>query len=292
MKKYIYNIALACLGLATATGCEKELMDYEGEDSIYFDVRRGATWLDPDTWSHYDFSEVPFGSTMDDEMELSLKIMASGKMRDYDRPFTITANPDSTTAVSGREYDSFQESGVIKAGENSTTITLTLRRSEQIDQDTLMLQLQLHENEYFKLEYTDFNDAPGHYSPSGNMMFGYNKNACVHNIFIYDVLTRPEVWSGNDVTGMGLFGKFSAKKFRLMMEITGTTIEDYQSTATMPSIRQQAISETMSLYLLEKAAEGDPVLDEDGTMMFFMYVSTLGGSAAWAPFTKPEDYYK
>ena len=34
------------------------------------------------------------------------------------------------------------------------------------------------------------------------------------------------------------------------------------------------------------------ILDEDGTMMYVSYVKTLGGSAAWAAGTKPEDYYK
>ena len=295
MKRNIFSIGILLSSLCLLVGCEKELMDYEGEDCLYFDVRRGATWISPSLWSHYDYSEISFGNLMPDEveMEMSFKVMASGMPRDYDRPFTITANPDSTTAIAGTDYDNFQQDCVIKAGENSTTLSLKVHRTKRMDGDTLLLQLQLHENEYFKLKYDEYGDASKYYDiVDRNTMFGYNKNAGVHNLFIYDVLARPAVWSGNDVTGIGLFGKFSAKKFRLMMELSGTTLEDYASSATMPSVRQQAIGQLMAKYLLEKAAAHDPVLDEDGTMMYFMALSTLDPAAAWAPFTKPEDYYK
>lgn len=79
-----------------------------------------------------------------------------------------------------------------------------------------------------------------------------------------------------------------------MMELTGTTVKDYESMTTMPNGRAMAISESLGRYLLEQAAKGREyaVLDEDGTMMWCMYVSSNGGSSAWSAFTKPEDYYK
>jgi len=76
------------------------------------------------------------------------------------------------------------------------------------------------------------------------------------------------------------------------MELTGTTIEDFSSAKTMPSARMAAIGETLARYLIEKAIARDPVLDEDGTMMYCNAVGTLGGSNAWAPFTTPEEYYQ
>ena len=51
MKK-IYSILMLAMALFSLTGCEKELMDYEGKDCLYFDVRRGASWIDPDLWAH------------------------------------------------------------------------------------------------------------------------------------------------------------------------------------------------------------------------------------------------
>ena len=47
--KLIRSIALCS---AVLTSCERELMTYEGKDTIYFDIRNEVAWLDPDTWSH------------------------------------------------------------------------------------------------------------------------------------------------------------------------------------------------------------------------------------------------
>ena len=56
---------------------------------------------------------------------------------------------------------------------------------------------------------------------------------------------------------------------------------------------QMNTGEETSNNLLEMAKSRETViLDEDGTMMYVSYVKTLGGSAAWAAGTKPEDYYK
>lgn len=292
MKKYIYKAYILICGLMFFASCEKELMDYEGEDCLYFDVRLSSSWIDTSLWPHQYFSAVSFGNLLVDEVDVSYKIMASGLPKDYDRAFSLTVNADSTTAVEGTDFEAFPKELVIKAGENSTTLAFKIYRTERMLNDTLQLQLQLHENEYFKLKYTSFIDGSyTPYSPDDNVMFSYNKDASVHNIFIYDVLSRPEGWYGNDVTGTGLFGKFSAKKYKLLMELTNTSIEDYTD-ESMPSVRASAIAETVAKFLLEKAADRDPVLDEDGTMMWVSPIQSIGGNAAWAPFTKVEDYYK
>ena len=113
-----------------------------------------------------------------------------------------------------------------------------------------------------------------------NQISKYN----IDNIYVYDVMTRPTVWSGNDVYGTGRFGKFSATKWILLMKVTNTNIDDYSSTATMPTARQDAVTQSMSAFLIEKAEARTPVLDEDGTMMYFNKVT-------WQPFTTPEEYY-
>lgn len=294
MKRYINWAGLLFGGALLLTGCEKELMDYEGQDGLYFDVRRFPSHIPQNLWPHQHYTSVAFGSMVENEVELSLKIMATGNIKDYDRAFKVIANPDSTTAVEGRDYTNLTTDCVIKAGENSTTVRLKVNRTAEMEGDTLQLQLKIVENDMFTLPYKSFADGPAipsGYTPDNNE-FSYNKDASVHNIFIYDVLTRPARWIGNDENGMGLWGKFSAKKYMLIMELTGTTVEDFMTEERMPYARQQAIGELMAKYLLDKAKNHEPVLDEDGTMMYFMAIGTLGGSSAWQPFTKPEDYYK
>lgn len=287
------KILTVCAGicLLALTGCEKELMTYEGKDCIYFDVRKGAEWIDKDLWSHEFYSTVSFGSTLDDDIPLSLKVQASGMPADYDREFSVVVAADSTELQSG-DFDGLASTYVIKAGETSTNIDLTFHRTEHMYGDTLLLQLQLVENEHFSLMYTDFGKAPEQYDPTSNPVFDYNHDASVHNIFVFDVMSRPKQWAGSNVTGIGSLGAFSAKKWKLIMELTGTTIDDFSSAKTMPSARMAAIGETLARYLIEKAIAREPVLDEDGTMMYCNAVSTLGGSNAWAPFTTPEEYYQ
>lgn len=287
-KQFIY--AILCLMVIT-TSCEKELMTYEGKDSIYFDIRKEISWLDPATWSHEHYSLVSFGSTLDDEIPLSLKIQASGMPSTIDREFSIIVVKDSTEIQDG-DFAGLNPSYVIKAGETSTTVNLTFYRKEHMKGDTLRLQLGLVENEYFSLMYTDYGKTPEQYEPTSNPKFDFNHDASVHNIFVSDVMSRPNQWAGNDATGIGSLGAFSEKKWRLIMELTGTTIDDFSSASTMPAIRMKAIGETLARYLLEKALAKEPVLEADGTMMYCNAVATLGGNNAWKPFMTPEEYYK
>lgn len=276
--------------LALITSCEKDLMTFEGKDCLYFDIRNEVAWLDPDTWSHEYFSTVSFGSTMDDEIKKSFKIQASGMPSSVDRKFSVIVVKDSTELKEG-DFTGLAESYCIKAGETSTTIELTFHRGAHMKNDTLQLQLALVANDHFSLKFDEIGKSPEQYSPTQNSKFDYNHNASIHNIFVYDVMARPKQWSGNDVTGMGLLGAFSAKKWILMMKMTGTTIDDYADASTMPSVRQQAICQTMSTFLLEKARANTPVLDEDGSMMFFMYLGPGYAADGWNPFTDPNDYY-
>ena len=38
MRKYLYYLGILIALLLTLNSCEKEMMDYEGEDALYFDV--------------------------------------------------------------------------------------------------------------------------------------------------------------------------------------------------------------------------------------------------------------
>ena len=116
--------------LALVTSCEKELMTYEGKDCLYFDIRDEVAWLDPDTWSHEYFSTVSFGSTLDNEIPLSLKIQASGMPSAIDRNFSIVVVTDSTSTELQEEvaFTGLASSYCIKAGETSTTVDLTFHR--------------------------------------------------------------------------------------------------------------------------------------------------------------------
>ena len=59
-------------------------------------------------------------------------------------------------------------------------------------------------------------------------------------------------------------------------------------------VSEKAFGES-ALVIPQSLKDGTwPLLDEDGTMMWCMYVqsSYLGGDRAWQPFTDPDEYYK
>ena len=287
MKRYINLLSLVILfSSMLLISCEKEAMTYEGKDTIYFDIRRGAEWTDKKLWAHEHYSTVSFGNTTSDIIELDLPVCVSGKPSDIDRSFSIVVVDDSTT-VQQDDYTGIESIYTIKAGETKTNVHLSFSRKSHMKNDTLQLQLALVENEHFSLMYKDFGPAPEQYEPTANSAFDYNHDATVHNIFVYDVIVRPARWIGNDENGLGLWGRFSVKKWQLIMELTDTTVEDYNSTETMPDNRRTSIATFCGKYVAEKAKAGTPILDEDGTMMYFMAAAYVN----WQPFTNPSDYY-
>ena len=155
--------------------------------------------------------------------------------------------------------------------------------------DTLTLQLQLLPNEHFTCPFTNYEDNPKYDSPETK--YGYNYDATFHKVVVNDVMVQPEGWWGSDA-GLGTFGKFSRKKWLLMMEVSNTTVEDYADKTIMPMGRAGAIGESLALYLLQEAKKGREyaVLEEDGTMMHCPSVNTIDPNA-WSFGDTPDDYY-
>ena len=288
---------MAMCGLVS---CEKEMMDYEGEASLYFDVRWYVSHINQKYWPHRDWSEATFGNMEQNDTTYNFKIAVTGYPADHDREFTVVAT-DTTNAVEGRDFTIENTKCVIKAGESYTYLKVTAHRSEQMLNDTLLLQLKIVPSDELTLMFTDFKDAPvipsGYSTYNDNPFYfpgtdvkSVNHNAAFHSLWLYDVPIKPAGWYGTEIGG--IFGKFTAKKWRLLMEITGTSIADFASQTTMPSARAQALGETFGKYLLDMAASEETcIVDEDGTMMWVNYIDTNGGTRKWSQTTTPYGYY-
>ncbi len=290
MKNKILTMWTLVTAMFALSSCEKDLMTFQGEDSLYFDVRRGAKWIETSKWARWNYSEVTFGNILSNDTTISLKISATGDVKDYDRPFTVIVRKDSTDLEENTEYEPLEQQYAIKAGERNTIVNVTFHRTARMEGDTLKFQLEILPNKYFALNFNQYGDYPGMYNADNPVReFNKNTNARFHNLFVDDVLVRPTGWFGTEAGG--LFGKFSAKKYKYIMEVTGTNIFDFTN-EKMPLGRATAISQQVAQELIKRAQAKDPVLDEDGTMMWVSYVTTLGGKDAWYAYTKPETYYK
>ena len=57
MKRFLYYIWFLPLMLS---GCEKDLMDYEGLEGVYFAVQWGDSWGNENSWPYQPYTDVNF----------------------------------------------------------------------------------------------------------------------------------------------------------------------------------------------------------------------------------------
>ena len=87
MKKYIFLLSV----ILAFIGCEKEMMDYEGKDGIYFCVQEvpPSQYGNPEIWAHIDTTLLPFSLLLVNDTTVRLKVRVMGPVTGYDRYFTL-----------------------------------------------------------------------------------------------------------------------------------------------------------------------------------------------------------
>lgn len=272
MKKLLYRLMiLSCM--VWMTGCERDMMDFEGRDAIYFDVQRGVAWTDSARWARYWFTEVNFINVQGDTLDISLKVGLGGRVTDYPRPFSIEVVRDSTTAIEGYDYD-IRTDWEMPAGAACAYINMQVYKQEDLLDTNRTIMLKVLENEYFTTDLSFTGALEGRYDLlDGEKAF--NPDPRFHTVNLKLEVSRPASWAGMDypITAenptpyeFGLFGAFTAKKYLLMLEVTGFTTEDFEG--SLPSGVQNVISEVFANYLEEQFDKGEPVLEKDGRLMW------------------------
>lgn len=284
MKKYIFSLTMLAVALVMA-GCHKDLMDYEGQDCLFFDVQYGASWGDTTVWSHQIYTPVEFGSADEDELIKRAKVAVAGSVVDYDRPFVLEVVADSTTAIQGEEFEILNEKFYIPAGLNHTYIEVKFKKSARMAENTYQLQLRLRPNEHFTTSFSEVGNIPGRWTNDTKTEYSQNFDPNIHNFFINDMLTKPRAWHNVQ------YGTFSAKKYEIILRVSyekfGFTKKDFEGEDAynkMLAGRAVAIARVTSKFLKDQYAMGRDywVIDEDGTMMWI-------NGVPWAQGTRPED---
>lgn len=288
MKKTLYIIGAIILSVVSLTSCEEELMDYEGENALYFDVRLYPSHIEKKLWPHRLSTEVSFGNVMKNDLEVVIPVRTTGVSTDHDRPYKVEVVADSTTARLDIDFSDLQTDRVIKAGQTSDTIRFKAHRTEEIFEDTVRLQIRLLPNEHFITNFKEYGEPGSYFSyvtvggSQSSKEFDVNADASIHNIFIYDTMTQPKGWWGSALGGIG--GAFSAKKIRLMMELCNCDLSAFETMGTMPSSRFTSYCEKLGKYLIEQAKLGPDhvVLEKDGTLMWVSYCTNSDTRYRWA----------
>lgn len=288
MKRILYFIWILPFVLS---GCEKDLMDYEGQEGVYFAVQWGDSWASERVWPYQPYTDVHFISLPGDTATVSVKVMATGPLKEYDRTFRVEVNPDSTDLKENVDYLPLVNEVVIKAGEFAADVKVTLIRTDILQKEEKTLGLKLVANEYFTLAFPEFDAVNGYTSGPVTEHF----DASLHMLRVSDMMVRPSIWVGVDSSPWydgaesGQWGAFSRKKLELICERFNLTYDDFMSDATMPGVLKQLIYKSMSEYLIERYNAKDPVLEDDGRLMYF-------GGCPWSskigvPWVPDDNYY-
>lgn len=275
MKKMKYMLSLLLL-LPFVSSCEKEIMDYEGVDGLYFDaqwdnnpnINTDTTW-----WIRQHYTLVNFAKSGGFEVEGVAKIAVSGSVKDYDRPisFKVVAETDSATAIEGVEYE-LLEKPYIPAGKNHTYLKYKFMRTERMTDSTVQLKVQLLPNEHFQLPFVEVGYINGRFPNAAEDQYSDYDHANVHSFFINNILVQPAGWHNS-------WGKYSKKKYELILKLayqnTGWTNEHFEDRTKVQNGRAETMNRLVSAYLREQYKLGREywVLDEDGSMMWITGVS-------------------
>ena len=268
MKNIKYILSLLML-LPFISSCEKDIMDYEGEDGLYFDVQWDTNPninTDSTRWIRQHYTLVNFAKKGGLELEVGAKIAISGSVKDYDRPISFKVVADSTTAIADEEYE-LLEQPCIPAGKNHTFLKFKFKRSERMIDETVKLQIQLLPNEHFTLPFVEVGYINGRFPNDAESEYSTYDHANVHSFFINNMLVMPAGWHNS-------WGQYSKKKYELILKLAfenfGWVNEDFEDRNRVQNGRCEAVVRVVSAYLREQYKLGREywVLDEDGSMMW------------------------
>ncbi|MHA4893529.1 DUF4843 domain-containing protein [Pedobacter sp. PWIIR3] len=268
-KLFIYILLFQLTGMV---GCKKADMSYKGKEGVYFAVQFGTKLLQ-NSWPYVPYSQVEFVAIAKDAVDFPVKVMITGPVKDYDRTFRVEINPDSTTAIAGQHFDPIQQEWKIPAGAVSTNVTVHLKRTPDLELKQVTLGLRIVETKDFVSSFPEWDAIPS--LTSGVVIPEFD--AGLHTLRINDILVQPAVWPGSLQPGnkeSGLFGVFTKRKMQFLIDNLDLKYEDFASAETMPQARYLLVASDAALILRQRFDAKDPVLEEDGRLMFM-------GSVPW-----------
>jgi hypothetical protein len=241
IKKYIWLLSAVFIA-----SCISEIDTYHGESGVYFAMRDNVTTVNVDTL-YRETSSLPFIVTEKSDSVFSLKVKILGPVADHDRQVRIRVMEEMSTVESG-DYDSIGESYVLKAGEIYGVIPIKFHRTASLQGKERVLVVELVENEDFTLPIRMWRNSSTEFV-----------NVIRHSIVVSDKYVQLPGYR------VGHFGQFSEKKMRLIVEISGMNLNEFNE--VLPVTMTKTIGQKLDRYLAEMSAKGTPVYEEDGVTL-------------------------
>ena len=233
-----------CLWVLSAVlmlSCTSQIDTYHGESGVYFAMRVNVDTLYRET------SSLPFIVTEKSDSVFNLKVKILGPVTEYDRRVQVRVVEELSTVQSG-DYDGLDNSYVLKAGEIYGIIPIMFHRTASLQGNERTLVVELVENEDFTLPIRMWRNSSTEYV-----------NVVRHSIVVSDKYVQLPGYR------VGHFGPFSEKKMRLIVEISGMSLNDFNE--VLPVTMTKTIGQKLDRYLAEMKAKGTPVYEEDGVTL-------------------------
>ena len=231
-----------------AASCKREpLVTYNTADNVYFNYDLGRSFYSDSIGFSFAYSDARIKDSI-----LLVPIGVTGVPAATDRPFRLVVDPAST-AQAGIHYE--LPAAVIHAGKVQDTVRVRFKRAADLASGKKKLILKLQANEFFK---TDLKYRTINHTGQDTL------DILTFSIQASDLLDSGPYWSFYGT----YFGTFSIKKMQFIHDLLGLPL-DFWSVAPSNQRKSAAIyyASATSRYLSDQAAQGNVIVDEDGTPM-------------------------
>lgn len=266
VKNIAYIFVAAAIGCATASCSHDDLDSYSGPKAMLyiqeysgFDIYGNATGCTDHTDADFTKIQPEFALWTQ-----SFQVRMAGEVVDYDRPYSLRIEADSTTAIEGVDFDIEQNEFMIKAGKASDVVRVRLHRNDRIKVERVRISFLLEPNEYFSIDIPEFKNTTS-WSAEGKMM-----DATRYYFTMSEFYERPEVWNNWNLDEE--FGPYSPKKFSVINTLFNWVYDDWTHVGNIAT--DKLILNFMPFYGLEfqrylqkMADEGTPEREVDGSLM-------------------------
>ncbi len=258
-----------CIFLFFGAACqENDIMEFSSEDTtVYFQGGAGysmpgdGTVIYAPTYRYIDSTVVSFAGLANTERFRTayLPVKTMGKTKDYPRPVKIIVDKEESSAVEGVDFTVGLDTIAIPANANQINVPVTLIRSDILLEKSKRIVFRLEENEYFKLL------IPAYKASSSWTAMADTLSALKFTVVFNEQYSMPFYY---EIFGEEFFGSWSPKKFRVLNEVMGWTVRDWNNAGNKVAYgRFDFAAKAVRRHLQEMADAGTPITESDGSYM-------------------------
>ena len=251
---------IGLLGLALGA-CNKQIETYSGESGIYFAMSASKGGLDDSKQDYTSETQIPFAVYSDiSDTTLLVRAKVIGLAVGHDRQVSVQVVQQESAELQAKEgwdYDALQSTYTVKANEVYALIPVHFYLKADLQDKERKLELQLLPNEDFSTPMSEW------LRPNSSDKTGVD--------VLHHTITISNKWVQLPGFRTYFFGTYSEKKCRLICNLFGLTLLDFESESSMSAVKAKALGIKFDQYLKEQEENGQTIYedyaDSDGNLV-------------------------